>query len=370
MFSFRRQLRHWGVLVFIAAVPCGWAQAPAAKPATASEPAAVPAPSTATAENPPAKPRRNVVVKITPDDKEVSALIPLQSLAYAEAEPFCRPLLSPDGTMGYMPERGSIIVFDRQRNVNRIRELIKTMDRPAVNIRVDIDFIGTGSEAQDSLDVRLRNRNDPDVRNNLVFKDGKWVRPNDIRINAARNRGQTTRNTSQFIMTMSGRPASLWVGSTIPDPSWLNNVRFIPTVIVMPPGGPTVIIPGNDPEWVWRDVGSRLSVLPRYLDNGLIDVEIFPEVTYVDGEGRNQAIRVESVSTRLTVRDGQRIAIGGVIDDHREFYTRLFGPRLLDRDDRTSVLDMYLTCRVMIPRDPAAGARDLPNSENPWRSRH
>ncbi|HNQ99569.1 MAG TPA: hypothetical protein PKN52_06185, partial [Trueperaceae bacterium] len=186
-------------------------------------------------------------------------------------------------------------------------------------------------------------------------RDGRWVRPDEIRIGGGIRRGRTTQNTSQFIMTMSGHAATLWVGRTIPDPSWLNHVRFRPTVVVMPRGGGAVVIPGNDPEWVWSDVGARLMVLPYYLDNGLIDVEIYPEVTYLDGQGRRQAIRTESVSTRLTVRDGQRVSIGGVVDENREFYVNLFGPDLLSRDNSTSILDMYLTCHVMIPRDPASG---------------
>ncbi len=322
---------------------------------------------------PPAKPR-NVVITWDPENREVTELIPLQSLPYETAETYCRPLLSAQGTLGHMPERGSVIVHDFRKNVDRIRETIKAMDRPAVNVRVEVDFMGTGSEAQDSLSVDLRRRGDPAVRNNLVFRDGRWVRPNEVRIGGGIQRGRTTQNTSQFIMTMSGHPATLWVGRTIPDPSWLNHVRFRPTVVVVPRRGGAVIIPGNDPEWVWRDVGSRLMVLPYYLDNGLIDVEIYPEVTYLDGEGRRQAIRTESVSTRLTVRDGQRVSIGGVVNDNREFYVNLFGPELLSRDDSTSILDMYLTCHVMIPRDPAAaapsGIHDVPGEENPWRRRY
>ncbi|MDX9976043.1 MAG: hypothetical protein RBU21_23895, partial [FCB group bacterium] len=77
----------------------------------------------------------------------------------------------------------------------------------------------------------------------------------------------------------------------------------------------------------------------------------------------------ESVSTRLTVQNGQRISIGGVVNDNREFYTNLFGPQLLSRNDSTSILDMYLTCHVMVPRDPAATAPAIPAEENPWRQR-
>jgi hypothetical protein len=356
-----RMMYLWLLLVAALLGPPGYAQDGTA-PVGDGAPAAAPA----------AKPR-NVVITWDPANREVTELIPLQSLTYAEVEQHCRPLLSPVGTLGNMPERGSVIVHDHQKNVNQIRAMIKALDRPAVNVRVEIDFMNTGRDAQDSLNVRLSRPGDPAVGNNLVFRDGKWVRPTEVRVNASRNRGSTTRNTSQFIMTMSGHPATLWVGKTIPDPSWLNNVRFTPTVVIMGGGG-AVIIPGNDPEWVWRDVGARLMVLPYYRDNGLIDVEIYPEVTYLDGKGRHQAIRTESVSTRLTVQNGQRISIGGVVNDNREFYTNLFGPQLLSRDDSTSVLDMYLTCHVMVPRDPAAqapvGIRDIPAEENPWRRRH
>ena len=89
--------------------------------------------------------------------------------------------------------------------------------------------------------------------------------------------------------------------------------------------------------------------------DGLIDVEVYPEVSYVDGNGKRQAVKVESVSTRLRMRDGQTMSMGSVINANENFYANLFGPRL-KYDDASSILDMKITARVLKPQKTTAPA--------------
>lgn len=295
------------------------------------------------------KPKTVVITKETIAEmkkKEVSpAVIPLQSIDYDTIERMCRPLLSDNGVMTYEANRNSVLVVDNKEVIGKIKEIIGALDVPAANIRIDVDFQNTGSSANENIDVKV-GYGKGIKPNQLIINDGKVVKPKSIDINASDRHGTNIRNNSQSITTMSGCPASLFVGKTIADPSWLYNYKFLPPTVIVGGGG-TLIIPSAIPGFVMRDVGSKLMVLPRLRDDGLIDVEIYPEVSYLDGKGKKHAVRVENVSTRLTVQDGQRINIGGVLSSNLDFYRNLFGPRLMSRDENTNVLDMYLKASVL-----------------------
>jgi hypothetical protein len=320
------------------------------------------------------RPKTVVITKETIAEmkrKEVSpAVIPLQSLDYDTIDRACRPLLSDKGFMTFEANRNSVLVVDNKEVIEKIRKIIGGLDVPAANIRIDVDFQNTGSSTQENLDVRVGYGKGVKP-NQLIINNGKIVKPKSIGINATDRHGTQIRNNSQSITTMSGSPATLFVGKTVADPSWLYNYKFLPPTVIVGGGG-TIIIPSATPGFVMRDVGSKLMVLPRLRDDGLIDVEIYPEVSYIDGKGKRQAVRVESVSTKLQVQDGQRISIGGAVSSNLDFYRNLFGPRLMSRDDNSNVLDMYLKASVLkSPKGRAPGVTpDDPHSlENPYKLR-
>jgi hypothetical protein len=308
------------------------------------------------------KKRRTVVIKYTPQDKETSKLVPLKTVSFKTVKRICDPLLSKKGTIAFLPERNTVIVYDKQSVVDKVCALINKIDMPAVNIRVDVDFLESGKSRQDHLNVRFGNTKTPRINNQFRIINGKMVPINRIAISAGKRSGTTSRNTSQFIMTKSGHAASIWAGRRIADPSWLRNYRLSPTIIV-PIGGGAIVVPGTDNDIVWADVGASLYVLPRALGNDMIEVEIYPVVSYLVDEPqtnrrrgarrrrrrRRQSVRVEKVSTTVTVKSGQRISIGGVISSNKAFYTNLFGPDFLSRDESNSILDMYLTATIVKP---------------------
>ncbi|MFA6568039.1 MAG: secretin N-terminal domain-containing protein [Victivallales bacterium] len=306
------------------------------------------------------KPKTVVITKETIAEmkrKEVSpAVIPLQSIDYGTVERMCRPLLSDKGVMTYEANRNSVLVVDNREVVGKIREIIGGLDIPTANIRIDVDFQNTGSSAEENLGVKVGYGKGVKP-NQVIINDGKIVKPKNIEINAADRHGTQIRNNSQSITTMSGYPASLFVGKTVADPSWLYNYKLLPPTVIVG-GGSTIIIPSAIPGFVMRDVGAKLMVLPRLRDDGLIDVEIYPEVSYMDGKGKKQAVRVESISTRMTVREGQRINIGGAVSSNLNFYKNLFGPTLMSRDDNTNVLDMYLKASVLKSSRPTDPEKD------------
>jgi len=276
--------------------------------------------------------------------KQIIKIIPLGSIDYKIVKELSTQLLTETGTITYMRSRNSVIVRDYKENIDEIREFIKAADRPAVNIRIDVGFDSSKTSTHAGLGVDYGKGKS----GGIVIKDGKVQGPDKIIINPKMQHENVMRNTLQFIVAKSGHPASLWVGKTIVDPSWLNNYRLVPTTVIMGRRR-NIIIPGSTPDFVWTDVGASLKVLPRYMDNGLMDVEVYPELSYVDGEGKNQAVKVEKISTKLTLRNGQRLDMGGVINSNRDFYLNLFGPDFLSYDDSSCILNMHITARIMQP---------------------
>jgi hypothetical protein len=298
-------------------------------------------------------------IRFDPMDEMVLEVIPLRSVDYETVETHCRPVMTDKGTMTYMESRNVIIVRDTRRSVKHIKDFLAAVDKPAVNVRIDVSFARTSRRDRTAVGADIHyGKGSP---GKIVIRDGKIVKPRGVSVYADVEGGSTTRNTRQFLVVRGGSSASLWVGKEIPDPSWLNNYRLVPAVIVKEKDR-TVIIPAQTEGFVWRNVGASLRILPRYMDNNLIDVEVYPEISYVDGKGMRKAVRVEGVSTRLTMQDGQTLNLGGVINAHEDFYANLFGPSL-KYDESSSILDMNITARVLKPGTvPKSGVRS-PKSE-------
>ena len=170
------------------------------------------------------------LITFDPLDKVITDIIPLRTISYEIVEAHCRPLLSEDGTMTYLGSRNGVLIRDTKRVVQEITEIIHQIDAPAVNIRIDVSFARTSQRNQTGAGVNI----DYGDGNNglLVIKDGKVVTPEKITVSGTARNENVTRNTMQFLVVKSGSSASLWVGKEIPDPSWLNNYRFVPTTIL------------------------------------------------------------------------------------------------------------------------------------------
>ena len=302
--------------------------------------------------------RKTVVIHYNPDDTEITKVIPVESVQYTTIKHFCKQMLSEKGTMAYLPSRHSVIVYDKRANTEKIAAFIKKIDAPAVNIRVDVDFLENGNSRDDRLNVTFGNSEYPHHKNQIIFKDGKMVPIDEVAVSGHKRSGTSTRNTSQFIMTRSGHPARIWVGTTIVDPQWMRWASRQYTFIYPTPGGGMVVVQQPDLEnMVWRDIGSSLYVLPTYLGNGKIKLELYPAVSFLvdDPSDRShhkkkrKTVMVQDVKTSIIVSNGQRVYIGGAINSKKNFYRSLFGPELFRRTGKGSVLDMYVRATVIPP---------------------
>lgn len=307
-------------------------------------------------DNPVVPPRKTVIIRAdTVETAKNYKLIPLMTLEFRVLEQVCNDWLSPGGKMVYEEKRNSVLIYDTEEKIAKIEQFIKSADREAVNIRIDVDKTGGGpvSNTKFAIDPKKIAKKTGTV----IYRNGKRIEVPEIQqINVNDSRGYNTNNVSQFIVTKSGSPASLWSGKTIIDPTWLRTQKSSPGIIIVN-GGSVTKIDEIDPDIKWADVGTSLMVVPRQLENGLIEVEIYPEISYLTGKGKKQSIRVESLSSRLTVQSGCRIPIGGAISSKRKEYTNLFGPDFFHSREAGEMMDIYLTATVLSPGR---------NSAKPW----
>ena len=270
-------------------------------------------------------------------------LIRIRSLEFSTIEKICKPWLSENGILTYEKKRGSIVVYDYDDIIEKIQNFIKDIDRDVVNIRVEVEFDSVRSSGR----VGWKRSKKP--QGTITIKGGTHNLPSgfDLEFPIEHN-NSSSRYSKQMLMTQSGSPASLWVGENTVHPQWLNELIGSKTITYA--DGKTVTIrEGVDNEMLFVDVGASLMIRPRYLDGGLIEVEVYPEVSYKNSKGGQESIEVESIKTRLVVRPGSRINIGGIINSKLSMYKQLFGKQLYKKDDGRNVLDMYLRATVVKP---------------------
>ena len=110
------------------------------------------------------------------------------------------------------------------------------------------------------------------------------------------------------VLALDGQMATIMVGSQIPYPG----TSFTPSV-----GGSTTSVE-------YRDTGINLQVIPRISASGSVTLDLVqeissPGVNVTIGSETAPTFTVTSVQTTLTVKDGETVAIAGLIRDGDNF---------------------------------------------------
>ncbi len=263
----------------------------------------------------------------------VAKKYPIGDIPYAEIEPLLKKQLSTEGGMSYIQNYNSVLVLDKPLNHEKIKTTLDAVFREAVNIRVDLEFNNLKAFKDYGITVK---------HSGLVV-DNKGIhgpKRADIDIRGQSNTEET--NTRQFLTTMSGHPAQLWVTQTAVDKQIYQTYRFIPFVAV---GGSAVVAVELPPPTI-REVGASLYMRPTYTDDGLVIIELFPVIT-TEINGKQQSFRVEKVQTTITARPGQRVYLGGMNKEMNNFFTSIFNPIAIGKGKVTDIVDIYVTPSVM-----------------------
>lgn len=130
-------------------------------------------------------------------------------------------------------------------------------------------------------------------------------------------------------------------------------------------------MPSRDQVVQYKDVGTRLTVVPTISADGYVMLEVLQEVNAATAETAFDApvISTRSVKTQLLIKDGQTVVLGGLTDRQRDnsrggvpilsslpLVGGLFG-RVNRRTSETELL-LFLTPRIIRTDEEAEGVSD------------
>ncbi len=174
----------------------------------------------------------------------------------------------------------------------------------------------------------------------------------DATLRAAESRGDVAIVSRPVVVTANNKRAEINVGSERP---------FVQVSRTLPTDSPL-----RDQVVQYRDVGTRLFVMPTISNDGYIMLEVVQEVNAATTETAFDApiISTRSVQTSLLLRDSQTVALGGLSDRQRDVNRRgipllsriplaggLFG-RFGRRATETELL-LFITPRIIRSDDDA-----------------
>lgn len=127
-------------------------------------------------------------------------------------------------------------------------------------------------------------------------------------LSAARSRGDVEILSRPVLLASNNTEASLLVGTQQP---FVQVSRSLPTDV-----------PQRDQVVQYRDVGTKLTVLPTINQDGYVSLLIQQEISAATGETQFNAPVISSreTLTRVLVRDGQTIVIGGLQDSIQDTF--------------------------------------------------
>jgi general secretion pathway protein D len=128
----------------------------------------------------------------------------------------------------------------------------------------------------------------------------------DATLRAAQTRGDVSILSRPVLLAANNEPAEILVGSQRP---FIQVQRSLPTDA-----------PQRDQVIQYKDVGTRLGIRPTISADGYVMLEVTQEVNAATTETAFDApvISTRSVQTRLLIKDGQTIALGGLTDRQRD----------------------------------------------------
>jgi hypothetical protein len=137
---------------------------------------------------------------------------------------------------------------------------------------------------------------------------------------------QFSEKTRQFLTTLDGHEASIFVGERVAEVVAIR--RFLIENQYL------------DYAVQFQNVGTQLRVLPR-IRGGFIEVEVTPEISYQTAAGaERRVIRMQKLSSTVSVRNGETIQVGSA-SAHSDFN------RLFYQSERGERLAIFLTPQIM-----------------------
>jgi len=253
--------------------------------------------------------------------------------------------------------RNTLLITGGAAEHERVRAILETVDRPVAQILVEAEVFSVQDSIQKTLgiDWTLNGEVTVSLASGTVVVD-----PLELlgRLRAAAQSGKARVVSRPRLLTVSGEQATITVGDQIP-------------ILGRDQQGNQVIVQTVN-------AGMRLQVVPRILPDGNVELQLLAEANTLSGfVGDVPIISQRSVQTRLSVRDGTPVIIGGLIGENRSTSTAklpflgdlpLVGALFRSTTERADRVELVIavTPRVVSPgpiTQPANGDRNGDRTE-------
>jgi type IV pilus assembly protein PilQ len=260
--------------------------------------------------------------------------------SYAKASDLAGALLPlvevPAGGRAIVDARtNSIIVTERSSRLRQIEEIVKRLDRPTDQVMIESKFIEVtdnqlsdigidwsslkGVTAGAKLD-RVNTTKYDNVRGTDPKVADEYTRLTtavlsmdkfSLVLNALKSGDKVEMVSNPTIVTMNNVPAAIHIGQEYPIPSYTYNEER-----------GSYEISGFE----YKPIGISLNVTPQVNNNGLISLQVKPEISSQNGTvnfgGASGAeipiITQRRTSSTVTIKSGYTLAIGGLIQSTKE----------------------------------------------------
>ena len=219
-------------------------------------------------------------------------------------------------------DTNSIMVMTASGNFERVRLIIDEMDRSVPQVLIKVLLAEVTRTNSKDLGVEFSALNlRPSGRGSQVFSDfnvgaggnGLTYKLLEKDVTAALRVLQTVGKldvlSRPYILASDNQAAKITVGETVP---------FIRSSRTTGETGQTI----NDIEW--REIGIILNVTPHINPEGLVILDVAPEISAITGDTVQVSDTVSypvyakrSASSRVAIHNGQTIVIGGLMQDKK-----------------------------------------------------
>jgi len=234
------------------------------------------------------------------------------------------------GSINFDERTNTIIVQDIEENVNLISEVIVTLDRTTPQVFIEAKVVETTLNDSDELGIdwtvaaTVSGAKRPTTwpfstnpRNRYVTDDFPAATSSSFSygtLNASqlqaifemlKSRTDTNILSNPKIVTLDNQAAQIVVGSQYPIPTYTYNEEQARLQV-------------NG--WEYKDIGIIFNVTPHVNSAGYVTVDIEPKITeildFVTVENTSlPRLSNESAKTRVMIKDGETLVIGGLIKD-------------------------------------------------------
>jgi len=195
-----------------------------------------------------------------------------------------------------------------------VRQAIEALDLRPLQVLIEVVIAEVRLNKEKGLSVSgafADSKNDPTVTGTLRGETAGDVVLNvlsggtvdlDLTLSALSSRGEVKILSRPVILAQNNQEARILIGSERP---FVQVSRSLPTDVAI-----------RDQVIQYRDVGTKLTIVPTINDDGYVNLEVLQEVSSATAESQFDApiISTREAATHLFVRDGQTAVIGGLID--------------------------------------------------------